>query len=43
LSIVAHVVEQHGGQVDEVESTPGVGTAFTLRLPRCPELVEGLA
>ncbi len=32
LSIVAHVVEQHGGQV-QVESSPGVGSTFTLRLP----------
>ena len=32
LSIVAHVVEQHGGQV-EVESTPNVGSTFIVRLP----------
>jgi two-component system phosphate regulon sensor histidine kinase PhoR len=32
LSIVKHIVQAHGGTV-VVESTPGVGTEFTIRLP----------
>ena len=32
LSIVAHIVQQHGGQV-QVDSTPGVGSTFTVQLP----------
>ncbi|HEX4520217.1 MAG TPA: ATP-binding protein, partial [Gaiellaceae bacterium] len=32
LAIVSAVVEAHHGKV-EVESTPGSGTAFTVRLP----------
>ena len=32
LSIVYSVVEKHGGSID-VESTVGVGSTFTLRLP----------
>jgi signal transduction histidine kinase len=32
LSIVSHVVQLHGGQV-HVESTPGLGSKFTVRLP----------
>ena len=33
LSIVKHIVENHGGRVT-VESVPGEGTTFTVRLPR---------
>lgn len=33
LSIVRHVAENHGGRVT-VESTPGEGSTFTVRLPR---------
>ncbi len=33
LSIVRHVAENHGGRVT-VESTPGEGSIFTVRLPR---------
>ena len=32
LSIVKHIVQAHGGTVG-VESTPGEGTTFTLRMP----------
>jgi signal transduction histidine kinase len=33
LSIVRHIAENHGGRVT-VESSPGEGSAFTVRLPR---------
>ena len=32
LSIVKHIVQAHAATI-AVESTPGVGTAFTIRLP----------
>jgi signal transduction histidine kinase len=32
LSIVFRIVEEHGGRI-EVESTPGVGSCFTIHLP----------
>ncbi len=32
LSIVAHILQIHGGKV-EVESTPGVGSRFTVQIP----------
>jgi len=36
LAIVKHIAQAHGGRV-EVESLPGKGSAFTLRLPRDPD------
>ena len=36
LAIVKHIVSAHRGRV-EVQSTPGVGSTFTIRLPR-PEM-----
>ncbi len=33
LAIVKHIAQLHGGRVD-VESTPGTGSVFSLRLPR---------
>ena len=32
LSIVKHIVQAHGGRID-VQSAPGVGTTFTIRMP----------
>jgi len=42
LALVRAVAQHHGGSV-AVRSREGEGTAVTLRLPRCPERVEGLA
>lgn len=36
LSLVRHIAETHGGRVT-VDSAPGRGSAFTLRLPAAPE------
>ena len=36
LSVCARIVEAHGGSIG-VESEPGVGAAFTVRLPRARE------
>jgi two-component system phosphate regulon sensor histidine kinase PhoR len=36
LAIVRHQVEGHGGRV-RVESTPGQGSRFSVRLPRAPD------
>jgi two-component system NtrC family sensor kinase len=36
LAVVYGIVQRHGGTID-VESTPGRGTAFRLRLPRRPD------
>ena len=35
LAIVRHIAEAHGGRV-EVESAPGKGSRFRLRLPLLP-------
>ncbi len=39
LAIVAQVVEDHHGNI-QVDSTPGVGTSFTVTLPRVAELPQ---
>ncbi len=36
LAIAAHIIQQHGGKI-EVESTPGNGSCFTIRLPLLSE------
>jgi len=40
LSIVFRIIEEHGGRI-EVDSTPGKGTVFTLRLPLVQARVAG--
>jgi signal transduction histidine kinase len=35
LAIAKWIVEQHGGEI-AVESTPGCGSVFTVRLPLAP-------
>ena len=39
LAIVKSIAEAHGGQV-EVESAPGTGTTFTVRLPAAPDVPQ---
>ena len=39
LTITRQVIKQHGGTL-EVDSTPGQGTTFTIRLPLASELVD---
>jgi signal transduction histidine kinase len=41
LTITRQVIKQHGGTL-EVDSTPGQGTTFTIRLPLASELVDDL-
>ena len=42
LSLVRHITEAHGGDV-EVESTPGRGSKFTLKLPLAGATQSGMA
>ena len=39
LTITRQVIKQHGGTL-EVDSTPGQGTTFTIRLPLASELID---
>lgn len=40
LSVVRHIVAAHGGSID-VQSDPGAGTTFRVRLPRADQAAEG--
>lgn len=40
LSIVRHIVLEHGGSID-VRSEEGVGSTFTVRMPRLPKQSKG--
>mgnify|MGYP002078290394 FL=1 len=40
LFAVRNIIDEHGGKI-RVESTPGVGTAFTIRLPAINKTVAG--
>ncbi|QDL91960.1 hypothetical protein FDP22_09330 [Paroceanicella profunda] len=39
LAIVKHVLNRHRGEL-QIESTPGVGSRFTVRVPKAPESVS---
>lgn len=39
LAIVEQIIHNHGGRVT-VESTPGVGTTFTITMPKVQRPVE---
>ena len=41
LMISQRIVRDHGGRID-VESAPGAGTTFTIRLPRIERRVRAL-
>jgi signal transduction histidine kinase len=41
LMVCRRIVRAHGGEID-VESKPGVGTTFTVRLPRLEKRVRRL-
>jgi signal transduction histidine kinase len=42
LSLVRHIVQDHGGRID-LQSEPGRGSTFTIRLPAAPAAVPRLA
>jgi signal transduction histidine kinase len=41
LLVTRKLVEEHGGTI-AVTSEKGVGTCFTIKLPLCPEAINGL-